>query len=72
MYRNALVGREGLGPGPTPLTRFREGTVNHLGGGLENNINILLQYVCKYIVIGERASGIRIPVRELYSVYGAC
>lgn len=39
---NAAVGREGLGPGPTPLTRFRGRTVNHLGSGLENNINIIL------------------------------
>jgi len=40
-YRNTPVGREGLGPGPTLLTRFRERTVNHHGSGLENNINIL-------------------------------
>lgn len=43
MYRNTPVGREGLGPGPTLLTRFCERTVNHHGGGgLENNINVLI------------------------------
>lgn len=43
MYRNTPVGREGLGPGPTLLTRFCECTVNHHGGGgSENNINVLI------------------------------